>query len=644
MNQPNPQQPQNRPPQGQGQPPQPNWRTLFWLPLLVLLAVAFVLGDWQQGGAQFESIPYSQFKEQVRAQRVASVTIRGEEVVGEYTQSYVERQEQSGKTEGTKAYAPSHFRTTLPSVDDPQLMTLLEEHDVTVRAESTEAAWWQEILVWMLPWIIILGLIFYASRKMQQRMMGGGGAGGPFGFGKTQAKRFEREGQTNVTFADVAGSQGAKRDLEEIIEYLREPGRYRALGASIPKGVLLMGPPGIGKTLLAKAVAGEADVPFFSISGSEFIEMFVGVGAARVRDTFKAAKNEAPAIIFIDELDSVGRARGAGLGGGHDEREQTLNQILSEMDGFAQHEAVVVMAATNRPDVLDQALMRPGRFDRKVVLDLPEKAARTEILKVHTRKVPLAGDVDLDTLAQRTVGFSGADLQNMVNEAALLAGREDKRKVDMDAFAKARDKIVLGDERESVLSDDERELIAYHESGHALMAWLLPEADPLDKVTIIPRGRALGATEQTPEEDRHNLKRGYLLDRITVMLGGRAAEKVVFGDVTTGAESDLKQATQLTRRMICQWGMNEELGPVTFSQGEEHVFLGRELAQQRDFSEETAKLIDDEVRNQVSRLEEKAEQLLRRHRPKLDALAKALLDKETVEGAELERLFKAAAA
>ncbi|HEY7775013.1 MAG TPA: ATP-dependent zinc metalloprotease FtsH, partial [Kineobactrum sp.] len=405
------------------------------------------------------------------------------------------------------------------------------------------------------------------------------------------------------------------------------------------RGILLMGPPGTGKTLLARAVAGEADVPFFSISGSEFIEMFVGVGASRVRDMFESAKKEAPSIIFIDEIDSVGRARGTGLGGGHDEREQTLNQILGEMDGFDPHVAVVVLAATNRPDVLDSALLRPGRFDRKVTLDLPGKKARIDMLKIHSREVPLADDADFDHLAALTVGFSGADLENLVNEAALLAGRENKEQVDMTALLGARDKIVLGGKREMVIGDEEKRWVAYHEAGHALLAGLLPNADPPDKVTIIPRGHALGATEQIPEEERHNLSQRYLHDRIGVMLGGRVSEKCVFGEVSNGAEQDLLQATRLARHMVARWGMSEKLGPVAFHQGEEHVFLGREMAQERDFSEHTAQLIDEEIGVLMKDIEQEMILLLDAHRPQLNALAEALLQKETLEAAEIQSLL-----
>jgi cell division protease FtsH len=522
-------------------------------------------------------------------------------------------------------------------VDDPDLIPLLERHAVEVRAEVEQIAWWASALINLLPWLLIIGLFFYASRKMQERMLGGG-PGDLFGFGKSRARRFRR-GSMEIGFDDVAGLENAKRDLHEIIDFLKEPERFRKLGAKIPKGILLMGPPGTGKTLLAKAVAGEAEVPFYSISGSEFIEMFVGVGASRVRDMFDSAKKEAPAIIFIDEIDSVGRVRGSGLGGGHDEREQTLNQILAEMDGFEPEQTVVVLAATNRPDVLDPALLRPGRFDRKITLELPRKEARQKILEVHARDIPLDADVDLQNLAARTVGFSGADLENLMNEAALLAGRANRDKVDARILDAARDKIVLGAEKETVLDEEEKQRVAYHESGHALLACLLPHTDPLAKVTIIPRGRALGATEQMPEEERYTLSESYLRDRIAIMLGGRLAEKIVFDEISSGAEDDLKQATILARRMISQWGMSKKLGPVAFRRGEEHIFLGREMAQQRDFSEHTAQLIDDEVRELVGELEGRAHEILSAHREQLDTLAAALLEHEILEADQIQALL-----
>jgi cell division protease FtsH len=573
-----------------------------------------------------QPIAYSEFKAMVRSDKVAGVTFAGRKLTG----TYVQGQRKAGQAD--------NFSTFLPEIDDPDLLQLLEAHQVAVSAKSAEPVWWIRMLMTMLPWVLILGLIFYVSSKMQERLLKGGGPGGIFGFGQSRAKRFEVTA-TQVSFDDVAGVDNAKRDLQEIVEFLKSPQRFRKLGAKIPRGILLMGPPGTGKTMLAKALAGEAGVPFYSISGSEFIEMFVGVGAARVRDMFESARKDAPAVIFIDEIDSVGRTRGTGLGGGHDEREQTLNQILGEMDGFEPHEAVVVLAATNRPDVLDPALLRPGRFDRKVVLDLPGKDARRKILQIHSRHVPLADDVDLERVASRTVGFSGADLENLVNEAALQAARDNEERVDMEDFSHARDKIVLGAEREALASEDEKKLVAYHESGHALAASLLPHADPLDKVTIIPHGLSLGATEQLPEEELHNLRYSYLLDRIGVMLAGRVAEQVVFGEVSSGAENDLKQATRLARLMVSQWGMSEKLGPAAFPRGEEHPFLGREMAQPRDFSEQTAQLIDEEVRALIRQCEQRVRDLMEQHRQQLETLAQALLERESLSADEVAELL-----
>jgi cell division protease FtsH len=617
------------------------WRYLVWL-LVLLVFSWYWFGTVPEQKPQ--SLSYTDFKQKVRGDEVAEVTLKGDQLTGRFRENAAGKAGEGKAGEGkagkqTDEHAtPRRFVTILPPVDDPGLMSLLEKHDVEVYAESQEPNWWMRAVIALLPWILIIGLIWYGSRKMQERMGGANGPGGIFGFSKSKAKRFHRD-ESGVTFDDVAGLGNAKRDLQEITGYLKDPQHYRRLGAKVPRGVLLMGPPGTGKTLLARAVAGEAGVPFFSISGSEFIEMFVGVGASRVRDMFESAKKEAPSIIFIDEIDSVGRARGTGLGGGHDEREQTLNQILGEMDGFEPHEAVIVLAATNRPDVLDSALLRPGRFDRKVTLDLPDRKARRAILDIHTREVPLADDVDLDRLAALTVGFAGAEIENLVNEAALLAGREDRQRVDMTSLLSARDKIVLGGKREMLMTDEEKKLIAYHEAGHAIAASRLPHADPLDKVTIIPRGRALGATEQIPEEERHNLREGYLRDRIGVMLGGRASEQLIFGEVSSGAEEDLKQATRLARRMVTQWGMSDKLGPVAFRRGEEHVFLGREMTQQRDFSEHTAQLIDDEVCRLVRGVEREVMKLLEEHRPQLEALAEALLENETLETADIQSII-----
>ncbi len=605
------------------QQPLPWWRYLAWFFVLVIFSWYFL----NPGGDDRLTLSYSEFKISVAEDQVAWVKLQGDRVSGEFRQPRMSSAKGDGKLS-------ARFETTLPPVQDPELISLLEKHEVEIHAVSGEANWLTKAMIGVLPWVLIIGLFWYGTRRMQKSLGGFGGPSGLFDFGKSRAKRF-RQQDSDLSFDNVAGLENAKRDLYEIVGYLKDPQHYRKLGAKIPKGILLMGPPGTGKTLLAKAVAGEANVPFFSISGSEFIEMFVGVGASRVRDMFESARKEAPSIIFIDEIDSVGRARGTGLGGGHDEREQTLNQILGEMDGFDPHEAVVVLAATNRPDVLDSALLRPGRFDRKITLDLPDKKARRAILDIHAADVPLADDVDLDRIAALTVGFSGADLENLVNEAALLSGRENRETVNMATLLNARDKAVLGGKRELNLGDEEKNLVAHHEAGHALIASLLPTADPLDKVTIIPRGRSLGATEQIPEEEHYNLRQSYLRDRIGVMLGGRVAEQLVFGEVSSGAEEDLKQATRLARHMVTHWGMSEKLGPVAFRRGEEHIFLGREMTQQRDFSEHTAQIIDDEISDLLKDIEQNITTLLEQHRPELESLANALLDKETLEADEI---------
>jgi cell division protease FtsH len=606
-----------------------NWKILIWIGLIWLLMYPFF---GQFGSVNRMKMSYTGFKKSVDEGNITEITVKGFEITGKFKKPV------KGKTHSTffgKKVTPEFesFKTTIPSFQDPELINLLEKKNVIIHAKSEEHSWLWTLAVSVLPWVLIIGFFVYSSKKFQERA-----GGGIFGFGKSKAKLYTKA-TSNVTFQDVAGLANAKKELQEIVDYLKEPSKFTALGGEMPRGILLVGPPGVGKTLMARAIAGEADVPFYSISGSEFIEMFVGVGASRVRDMFRNAKKEAPSIIFIDELDSIGRVRGTGLGGGHDEREQTLNQILSEMDGFSVHESVILIAATNRPDVLDPALVRPGRFDRQITVELPQRRAREEILQVHTREVPLAEDVDLDEVAGMTAGFSGADLKNLVNEAALLATRKEKNKVDARDFDEARDKIIMGIEREDVIKDEEKKVIAYHEGGHALVARLLPGADPLEKVTIIPRGRSLGATEQIPEEDRHNFSRTYLLNRIVIMLGGRAAEKTVFDDITSGAGDDLKKATQLARRMVCQWGMSDKLGPVTFRQGETHPFLGREIAEHKDFSEETARLIDEEVRRIVQDMERKAEDILGSNRDKLDTLAENLLKHETLSREEIEELL-----
>lgn len=609
----------------------------LWRFLIVFIAIWLIFSYVFQWFGQEKTIviPYSEFKSEARSGNVAKIVIKGQEITGKFENTYSEVKQQNGSQPDTTAY--NFFSTVKPPYGDENLIEFLENNNVIVEAEVEESSeWLTYLLIILIPWILIIGYFAYMRKKMQGKMGDFmGSRGGIFGVGKSKAKKFEKE-KTSVTFNDVAGLENPKKDLNEIIAYLKKPAEFTKLGADIPKGILLMGPPGTGKTLLARATAGEADVPFFSISGSEFIEMFVGVGASRVRDLFERAKKEAPSIIFIDEIDSIGRTRGTGLGGGHDEREQTLNQILNEMDGFEPNASVVVMAATNRPDVLDPALTRPGRFDRRVTLELPQKEARKKILEIHTRNVTIADDVDLENIAARTVSFSGADLRNLVNEAALLAGRKKKEKVETEDLDEARDKILLGAKREEKITDEETKIIAYHEAGHALMAKLLPGTDPLEKVTIIPRGRSLGATEQIPEFERHNLRKQYLLNRIAVTLGGRASEKIKFDDYSNGAANDLKQVTKLARSMVCQWGMSDKLGPVYFRQGEEHLFLGKEMTQQRDFSEETAALIDKEIKTIIKEMEDKAIHTLKENEVLLDALAEALIEKETLDKEQVD--------
>ncbi len=602
----------------------PQWLFVLWIAISVL--VLFQLLTLVQEPDRAE-LTYSEFVRAVDQGQVHEVKMRGHEVQG--TLTVVGRQDLGIDD-------PGHFRTFTPELTGEELLRKLEDRGVEISAEAADPPWWQALLVGFLPLLLLLGLLVWFWSRMQQRAMSGVG-GGPLQFGKSIARRVEPQ-KSRVRMDDVAGCDNAKREVQEVIDFLKEPDRFKDLGATIPRGILMMGPPGTGKTLMARAVAGEAGVPFFTVTGSEFIEMFVGVGASRVRDLFRQAKENAPSVIFIDELDAIGRSRGAGVGGGHDEREQTLNQILSEMDGFEHEESVVVLAATNRPDVLDAALLRPGRFDRKITLENPHREARRSILGVHTRKVPLADDVDLDQVAASTIGFSGAELANLVNEAALLAGRRRLKQVDRACFFDARDRIMLGEKREEKISERERHVIAYHESGHALLAYLLPHADTLEKVTVIPRGFALGVTSQVPDEERHTYNESYLRDRIGVMFGGRLAESLVFGEVSSGAENDLRQATQLARRMVAHWGMSKRVGPVSLPQSEEHVFLGREIARPREHSETTAALIDEEVRDLLEEIEGNARATLEHHRDALDALARALEERETLTREEIEAI------
>ncbi len=527
-----------------------------------------------------------------------------------------------------------NFRTKLGVVDS-QTEALWREHNISWSYESGDSPWWSPI-VQLLPWILLLVAFFFVTRRMQ---MGAGGGKNIFSFGRSKA-RLLTEGNTQVTFADVAGADEAKEELREIVEFLRDPGRFTRLGGKIPRGILLLGPPGTGKTLLARAVAGEAAVPFFTISGADFVEMFVGVGASRVRDLFEQSKKQAPCIVFIDEIDAVGRHRGAGLGGGHDEREQTLNQLLVEMDGFEQNSGTIVIAATNRADVLDPALLRPGRFDRQVVVDRPDVRGRLGILKVHTRKVPVAKDVELEVIAKGTPGMSGADLANLVNEAALLAARRNSADVTMFDFESARDKVIMGVERKSmVMSEREKETTAYHEIGHALAGKLLPNGDEVHKVTIIPRGRALGVTSYLPNEEMHTMSRDQLETRLVTLLAGRAAERVVFDQLNTGASNDLERATIIAKKMVCEFGMSDVIGPVRYANQHDEVFLGREISQPRDHSEETARTIDGEVRRIIVTSEHRAEQLMRDNLEILHRCSKALITREILDSEELDLLI-----
>jgi cell division protease FtsH len=583
---------------------------VFWVAMIVLVALVWNFS------AKFQrnelTVSFSEFMVWVDSGQVASVTITGNEL--------------TGLTQGKE-----NFRTYVP----PQyegLVNRLIEKKVVVQAKEPTASPWAALLLSWAPILLLIGFWIFFMRQVQS------GGNKALSFGKSKAK-LSSSAQKKVTFRDVAGAEEAKSELQEIIEFLKEPQKFQKLGGRIPKGVLLMGPPGTGKTLLARAVAGEANVPFFSISGSDFVEMFVGVGASRVRDLFEQGKKNAPCIIFIDEIDAVGRHRGAGLGGGHDEREQTLNQLLVEMDGFESNEGVILMAATNRPDVLDPALLRPGRFDRRVIVNRPDVRGREGILAVHTRKIPMADDVDIKILARGTVGFTGADLANLVNEAALNAARENKKLVGMYHFEFAKDKVMMGAERRSmIVTEDEKKVTAIHEAGHALLGILLPHADPLHKVTIVPRGMALGLTMSLPTDEKHNYSKNYLVDQIGILLGGRIAEELTTGNITTGAGNDLERATDLARRMVCEWGMSETMGPLTFGKKEEQIFLGREIAQHSDYSEDTALKIDAEVRRIIGDQYKHCTALLREHKQRLIDIADALLAREVLDADQVRRL------
>jgi cell division protease FtsH len=589
---------------------------LLWVVIIVLVFLLWSLFQTTKGAT--EKIPFSTFIDRVNANQVEKVTLRGEGVTGEF-----------------RATAPGgkrEFTTTAPA-NYPTMIDLLKAKGVTMEIEPARDAPFITALITWAPVLFLIGLWIFFMRQMQA------GGNKALSFGKSKAKLLSGNAK-KVTFKDVAGVDEAKLELHEIIEFLKEPQKFTKLGGKIPKGVLLMGPPGTGKTLLARAIAGEANAPFFSISGSDFVEMFVGVGASRVRDLFEQGKKNAPCIIFIDEIDAVGRHRGAGLGGGHDEREQTLNQLLVEMDGFESNDGVILVAATNRPDVLDPALLRPGRFDRRVVVDLPDLKGREGILRVHTRNIPLSEDVDVSVLARGTPGFSGADLANLVNEAALNAARYDKKKVQMVDFEFAKDKVLMGVERKSmVMSDREKRNTAYHESGHTIVAAILPAADPLHKVTIIPRGRALGLTQQLPTEDKYSYSKRYLDSMLAVLMGGRIAEEIFLNEITTGAGNDIERATNMARRMVCEWGMSEALGPATFGKKEEAIFLGREFAQHQDYSEATAIEIDREVRRILDRAYNQAKEIITQNKNALDRIARKLLERETLEGWEVNEIL-----
>jgi cell division protease FtsH len=584
----------------------------LWLVLALIFLVIFSVFSKQHG--REPEIVFSDFMSAVERGEVQEVVIQGHNIQGKYKNG-------------------ERFRTFAPN--DPELVKSLREKNVKIAAKpEDESPWYMVLLLNWFPMLLLIGVWIFFMRQMQ---VGGGKA---MSFGKSRAKLLT-ENQHRVTFSDVAGVDEAKDDLQEIIAFLKDPKKFTKLGGRIPKGCLLVGPPGTGKTLLARAIAGEAGVPFFSISGSDFVEMFVGVGASRVRDLFVQGKKNAPCIIFIDEIDAVGRHRGAGLGGGHDEREQTLNQLLVEMDGFEANEGVILIAATNRPDVLDPALLRPGRFDRRVVVPRPDVKGREGILQVHTRKVPLANDVDVSVLARATPGFAGADLENLVNEAALLAARNNKEKVDMGDFELAKDKVMMGAERRSmIISEEEKRNTAYHEAGHALVAKLLPGADPIHKVTIIPRGMALGLTQQLPMDEKHTYPREYLLNNLVILFGGRVAEELVLEHMTTGAGNDIEKATDLARRMVCEWGMSEKLGPMTFGKKEEEIFLGRDFTQKVDYSENTAIEIDAEVRRIIQESYHRAKDLLKSNLRLLHKVAETLLEKEVLDGSEIDAIVR----
>ncbi|MCL4510110.1 MAG: ATP-dependent zinc metalloprotease FtsH [Bacteroidetes bacterium] len=619
------------------QPPEEdfNWRTgriiIGWA--AIILAVFLVMTLFRGNNNQETEITYTQYQSLLDSGMIKEAVIK-KSGINDYDFHGVLKEPQEITTSTGKRVKIDKFVVFLPQASDPSVIAQWQKEGLKFNFVK-ESDQWINGLIGYLPFVLLIGLWIVFMRRMQ-----GNNTKGIFSFGKSRAKLMT-ESQIKVTFHDVAGADEAKAELSEIIDFLKEPAKFQRLGGKIPRGVLLLGPPGTGKTLLARAVAGEASVPFFSISGADFVEMFVGVGASRVRDLFDTAKKNAPCIVFIDEIDAVGRHRGAGIGGGHDEREQTLNQLLVEMDGFEQNSGVIIIAATNRPDVLDPALLRPGRFDRQVVVDRPDVKGREGILKVHTRNIPLAPEVDLSIIAKETPGFAGAELANLVNEAALLAARKNSASVSMPDMEEAKDKVMMGPERKStIISDEEKKVTAYHESGHVLVARRVPEADPVHKVTIIPRGRALGVTTYLPIDEKHTYSREYLLAMITYALGGRAAEKIIFGQYTTGAGNDIEKATNIARKMVCEWGMSDKLGPLTWGENEQEIFLGREITKHRNYSEKTAIEIDEEIRSIVLKCMTRAEDIINNHKDALDRLATALLEREILDADEIEKSIK----
>lgn len=611
-NTPQRQTPENDPNKNQTQ------KTLaLWAVILLLVLTTVVM--FEQQPIAIEDITYTQLLDAVNTNGIAEIGIQENEYTGVFKADY---------------HAGGNFRTLGPQDSSDLIQLLREKSDAKIKFKEPKGpSFWSQFFYFS-PFLILAFVMFWVFRSMQA------GGGKAFSFGKSKAKMLT-ENQKRITFKDVAGIDEAKEELQEVVDFLKDPKKFTKLGAKIPRGVLFMGSPGTGKTLLARAVAGEAKVPFFSISGSDFVEMFVGVGASRVRDLFEQGKKNAPCIIFIDEIDAVGRQRGSGLGGGHDEREQTLNQLLVEMDGFETNEGVIIIAATNRPDVLDPALLRPGRFDRRVTVPLPDLTGREAILHIHAAKVPMARNVDLKAIARGTPGFSGADLANLINESALLAARENRKKVDMLHIERAKDKIMMGTERRSLMMDEaEKKTTAYHEAGHALVAKYLKHTDPVYKVTIVPRGRALGVTMQLPEKDHLSYSKDFALDRLAVMMGGRAAEEIIFNHTTTGASNDLEQATDLARKMVCKWGMSARLGPITYGENDEHPFLGRELSHSKNYSEHTAQLIDEEIKNIVNLAYERAKEVLLQNREALQNVTQALMEHEILDGPQIDAIMR----